>query len=78
MLSRPSIPDVLDAFRAYHTEHPMWGSLHIVLADGNVADSHVQFCIGCAQQDGDAEGERLARVLLSMSKTQRLRLGGIA
>ena len=50
------------------------GALHIVLDDGNVTDGDVKFCISHAREMGDSEGERLAEILLSMSKTQRKKL----
>ena len=77
---RPTIPEFRDRFAAYHNrpENAAWGSLHIVLDDGNVRDSDVEFCIGWAADRGDVEGEVLARILRTMSKTQRLRLGALA
>ena len=71
-----TIPMVLDDFQAYHSkpENSVWGSLHIVLADENVSDGNVRFCEKWAEERGDDDGVRLARVLLSMSRTQRLRL----
>jgi hypothetical protein len=47
------------------------GNLHIVLDDGNVRDSDIEFCIERAQEKGDKFGEAIGRVLLRMSKTQR-------
>ncbi len=74
--SKPTIPEVIGRFSAYHEQHPSWGSLHIVLDDDNVKDEHVEFCVGWAREHGDVEGEALARILLTMSKSQRLRLSG--
>lgn len=73
---RLSIPDVIEAFRAYRAlpGNGAWGTLHIVLDDGNVSDDYVKFCIDTAGRRGDAEGERLARVLLLLSKTQRAKM----
>lgn len=77
--AKPTIPEVIERFRAYHRMHPTtWGALHIVLSDGNVADSHVESCIRNAQETGDTEGEELARILLRMSQTQRRKLGSEA
>lgn len=73
-MTKPSILEVIKDFRAYLAQHPEWGSLHIVLADGNTADSHVRFCIDTAREGRDSEGERLARILLTMSITQRRKL----
>jgi hypothetical protein len=71
---KPSIPAVLDRFVAYYRQHPAWGSLHVVLDDGNVEDGCVLACIEWAEHHGDTEGASLAKVLLEMSKTQRLKL----
>lgn len=72
---KPRIPDVIDYFRAYNKVHPAWGSLHIVLSDGNVEDSNVQFCLKYAEENKDEHGMELAKLLLNMSRTQRLKLG---
>lgn len=45
--------------------------LHIVLDDGNVNDSHVKFCIEDAIQNSHETCLELAKLLLSMSRTQR-------
>lgn len=75
--AKPTIPDVRDRFAAYRSKpgNTVWGSLHVVLEDGNVKDDNVLFCIEWAEERGDTEGAELARVLLTMSKTQRLKLG---
>ena len=65
-----TIPEVITRFQAYYAKHPAWGSLHIVLDDGNVRDDSVYFCIKWAIDHEDPEGEALARILLQMSKTQ--------
>jgi len=74
---KPAIPDVLDDFAAYYRAHPAWGSLHIVLDDGNVSDGNVAYCIEWAEECGDVEGARLGRVLLTMSRTQRRRIAHV-
>jgi hypothetical protein len=73
---RPTVPDVAPLVRAYYAKpgNDMGGSLHIVLEDENVADHHVAACIQFARERGDEDGMWLARVLLTMSRTQRLRL----
>lgn len=75
---KPSIPEVLPRFRAYHRQHADWGSLHIVLADQNVGDADVRFCGADAITKGDVEGTALALILSRMSRTQRLKLGMLA
>jgi hypothetical protein len=74
---KPTIPEVLDEFREYLRKNPVWGSLHIVLDDGNVGDDHVRYCLEQARAIGDDEGASLAEILLRMSKTQRIKLGKI-
>lgn len=77
---RPRItPELVDRFAAYyHHTGGEWGSLHIVLADGNIQRDHVQFCMDWAVTHADPEGADLARVLLAMSKSQRGRVGRFA
>lgn len=74
-MNRPSIPDVRARFAAYLQTHPAWGSLHVVLDDGNIEDCFVRYCLDRAVEMNDAEGIELAIILLTMSKTQRLKLG---
>lgn len=76
-MTKPTIPDVIDKFRAYYYKpgNAMWGSLHIVLSDGNVDDHDVLHCLAWAIDEGDTEGAELAKILLSMSRTQRLKIG---
>jgi hypothetical protein len=74
---RPTLPEVRDRFKAYFARHFDWGSLHIVLDDQNVRDADVKFCIEHAREKGDQEGEDLARTLLTLSRTQRLKLAGL-
>lgn len=64
----------LARFNEYFQEHITWGSLHIVLDDGNVEDSHVEFCRKYAIENGDEEGAYLAGVLAGLSQSQRLNL----
>lgn len=76
---KPTIPEVLPLLREYVATpgNGVGGSLHIVLADGNVADHHVRFCLEQAKAKGDSKGVELAELLLRMSKTQRIRLGDL-
>lgn len=77
--ARPSVSaDLLERFRRYHAKHGAWGPMHVVLDDDNLADDFVTHVIECAQRDDDREGEALARILLSMTKTQRSKIGALA
>ncbi len=79
-LERPRItPELVDRFAAYyHHTGGEWGSLHIVLADGNYQTEHVSFCLEWAENHQDHEGAVLAYTLLKMSKSQRGRVGRFA
>lgn len=72
--NKPAVPDVVERFAGYYQANATWGSLHIVLEDGNVSDRSVEFCEQYAKESGDLEGAELAATLLRMSKTQRLKL----
>jgi hypothetical protein len=74
IMVKPTVPEVLPIVREYYEEHAAGGTLHIVLDDGNVDDSDVQFCIDYARRQGDNAGVFLGQILLRMSKTQRLKL----
>jgi hypothetical protein len=75
---KPTIPEILARFLAYYRDNPAWGSLHIVLDDGNVDDASVRFCEEYATEKGDHEGAELARILMRMSRTQRAKLARAA
>ncbi|MCY1280715.1 hypothetical protein D9M68_19050 [compost metagenome] len=72
-----TVPEVFERFREYYLSNPAWGSLHIVLADDNVLDHHVEWTIEYAEEEGDKEGAELGKILLQMSKSQRLKLSRI-
>lgn len=73
---KPTVPEVLPLVRAYYAKpgNGAGGALHVVLDDYNVGDDNVQFCLDDARALGDDDGVALAKVLLRMSKTQRLKL----
>ena len=73
---RIRIPDVVARFAAYY-EHPgndAWGSLHIVLSDGNTRACDAAFCSEWAAENFDTEGVELANMLVMMTASQRGRL----
>lgn len=72
--NKPLTQEQLDRFWSYYQDNITWGSLHIVLDDDNVRDCDVQFCIDYAEKHGDKEGAELARILLTQSESQRMRL----
>lgn len=73
---RPNIPGVLERFADYFSQpgNGAWGSLHSVLDDANVSDKNVASCFERAMELNDHEGAELAKVLLQMSRTQRIKL----
>lgn len=87
---KPTIPDVEPLLRHYYAlpGNSGGGALHIVLEDGNVRDSDLEFCYRWAMTDGDWRdgpdlvdtgprdhlGAALALALLAMSPTQRHKL----
>lgn len=75
-MAKPTVPEVLPIARRYFAKegNAAGGSLHIVLEDGNIDDSSVQFCREWALERGDADGVALADLLLRMSKTQRKKI----
>ena len=73
-----TVPEVLADFSAYYAKHPAWGVLHVVLDDGNWTDGFVDGCISYAVERGDAEGERLARLLRQLTVSQRMKIARLA
>jgi len=73
---KPTVPEVLPIVKAYYAKpnNGVGGSLHIVLDDGNVETSSVEFCKEYARQNNDLDGVALAELLLKMSYTQRKKL----
>jgi hypothetical protein len=72
--AKPTVPEVAPLVRALYEVHPAGCCLHIVLDDGNVQDSNVQFCLDLAVERGHASCAALAVLLGGMSKTQRTKL----
>jgi hypothetical protein len=73
---KPTIPEIFPLVVEY-TDRPKnnnGGSLHIILADQNISDSHVRWCEEYARENMDNDGVYLAEKLLLMSKTQRLKI----
>jgi RNase P subunit RPR2 len=84
---RLTIPEVVEQFATYYEKNPAWGDLHVVLDDHNVEDAFVQCCLDDVykslrnewnatheQQMAWAQAHKLCRILLRLSKTQRLKL----
>ncbi len=73
MSDRPTVPEVVPLVDAYYAKpgNSVGGSLHTVLDDGNLRDSHIAYCRETAEKNGDSAGVHIANLLLQMSMTQR-------
>lgn len=76
---RPTVPEIQELVDAYYQfpQCEVGGDLHIVLDDGNVEDTHIQWCIENAGVYRDFEPEcarLLGRLLLLMTMTQRRKI----
>lgn len=71
--SATSIRDISLCIKSYYEDldNPVGGSLHVVLDDYNYADSHIEYCIDYAVEQGDRAGEALGRKLLTLSIEER-------
>lgn len=69
----PEVQPLVDAYYA-KPGNEAGGALHIVLDDHNVDDDSIRYCVDRARERGDLDGVRLGEKLLSMSKTQRLKV----
>jgi hypothetical protein len=73
---REPIPEQVAPLIAWYYTLPgcvVGGSLHIVLDDFNVEDTHVRWCSGYASGQGDTCGSELAGLLERMSEADRQR-----
>jgi hypothetical protein len=58
----------------YYDGNGSGGNLHVVLDDGNLKDSDIEFCLNNCLTENDIEGTKLCFLLLDMSITQRNKL----
>ena len=77
-MAKPTVPEVLPLVNALYARHSAGCCLHIVLDDGNVSTGSVEWCVGDATERGHEDCVRLAKLLLQMSRTQRLKLANSA
>ncbi len=61
-------------FQEYFNLNPAWGSIHIILADGNLEDEHIDWCIDYAIKLGDTAAVDLCSILYTFSYSQRMKL----
>lgn len=70
-----TVPEALPFMQAVYDRHATGCCLHIVLDDGNIKNSHVEFCIKNALEQGHSDCLRAACILMLCSSTQRIKLG---
>ena len=75
-MTKPTIPTILPLIKTYYSMpgNSTGGNLHIVLEDGNTGDAAIRYCLNQCLGSSDDAGIKIAWMLLSMSKTQRMRL----
>lgn len=73
---KPTTDNVRKLINGYYAKpgNSNGGALHVVLEDGNIRDSDIEFCIDKAEKAGDLDGISIGALLLQMSKTQRRKL----
>jgi len=77
VLKKYTVPEVAPLVKQLYRTRAAGCCLHIVLDDGNVEDGSVKYCINYAKEQGHNDCDVLANILLSMSKTQRKKLGKV-
>jgi hypothetical protein len=71
---RLTVPEVIPDIQELYDRSPVGCCLHIVLDDENVSDDHIRFCLTEAVKAKHPKCYELGAKLLSMSRTQRLKL----
>ena len=73
---RPTVPEARRILREWLTrpENACGGVFHIILEDGNIAQSDADWCLERAREEGDALDVRIGEMLAAMTSTQRGRL----
>lgn len=73
---RPKVQDVGPLIEAYYQlpDNIAGGICHVVLDDCNVEDEFVRSTLADCETSGDVLGAQIMRAMLSMTRTQRLKL----
>lgn len=58
---------IIELIQLYCLDEPCGGSLHIALADGNIDDGYIRWCMEEARKAGDHFGLALASLLLEIT-----------
>jgi hypothetical protein len=78
-MPKPTVPELIPLVRQYakRPENNVGGDYHLLFEDLNWETAHVQHCLDSATAKGDELGMRIGKLLLQMSRTQRLKLAGM-
>lgn len=66
-----TVEDVLSLAKGYYLENATGGNLHVVLDDGNLEFSHIEFCRGEALKNDDPTGIKICNMLFRLNEAQR-------
>ena len=68
--------EILKLIKDYYSKegNAVGGSLHMVLDDGNLDNSDIQFAINYAKKEMDCDGIKIGEILLSLSKGERKKI----
>lgn len=69
--NKPTVPEIMPLVNKLYERHSAGCCLHIVLDDGNIKLSDVEFCMGYAKAKEHKECFELAALLSKCSITQR-------
>lgn len=69
-----SLQNIIDLIKPYYDENSSGGNLHIVLDDGNLENSDIDFCIKECLVNNDTAGLKICRELVKMSLDVRYEL----
>ena len=68
-LNYDSVSTIKELFSLYLEQNITAGSLHIVLDDGNISKSDIEFCINYAVEHKDYLGAYLGEILLQIPES---------
>ncbi len=73
---KPNILAIIELCKVYYQKpgNGVGGNLHIVLDDGNLKDSHIEFCLKQCREKNDLDGALLCGLFLQLSMTQRKKI----
>lgn len=68
--------EIIQKAKAYYKKpgNSVGGRLHIVLDDGNIRDSDIEWCINYAKEQNDVDAVEIGNLLLKASKTERRKI----